>query len=335
MRGIISGYQFESPIDEAVTIAMMLASIQRPTLETAPLFGITANTPGTGKSQLAMGIASLATGNNPAVHGFRDNEQEASKMLMSGLIQGTPHIIIDNVKLGVALGGDALCAILSAPFYEDRVLGYSRTCKVPTRVLMAATGNNLKLTSDVTRRCLMIRLDSRCERPELRHFDKTFIQICKEQREPMLKALLTILSAYHAAESPKVSNVRLGTFEAFSGEICAPLVWLGMEDPAIGLAKADADEGVAGLGELLNIWQFEIFDNRVTTQELLKHAGVAEWFRAEFDDKGGATDRKVGRLLAKYAGRVIDGVRIVQAGVTRNYKIWQLENVNNDASLLV
>lgn len=314
LRMILAGFPFENPVDEAVALLMMLTAIQRATLETAPLFAVSANTPGTGKTQLVTGIASLMTGDALAVHGFRDNEQELSKMLMGAYLQGASTIIIDNVKLGVALGGDSLCAALSSPFYVDRELGYSRTRTVSTRVLMAATGNNLKLASDITRRSLMIRLDAKCERPELRNFDKNFVQICREQREPILRSILAILSAYHAAKRPKVGNMRLGTFERLCDDICVPLVWLGVTDPALGLAKADADEGIASLGELLMIWQHEIFDNRVTIQELLRYTRVSAWFDEEFADKQGVTNRKVGRLLSKYKGRVINGLRIIEAG---------------------
>lgn len=328
LRGLMSGFPFETEVDEAVVLAMMITAVQRPALETAPLFAISANTPGTGKTQLATGIASLATGDNVAVHGFKDNEQETAKMLMSALLQGSPNIVIDNVKLGVGLGGDALCAVLSSPAYIDRELGFSRTRTVSTRTLVVATGNNLKLASDITRRALMVKLDARCEQPEMRKFEKNFVQICRELRPAILKSILTILSAYHAAERQNVENVRLGTFEMFSDEVCRPLVWLGMPDPVLGQAKADVDEGVAGLGELLHIWRCEIGDSRVTTADLLKRASVAEWFRCEFEDKGGVTGRKVGRLLAKYAGRIIDGCRIVSDGSIHRAVVWRFENVS-------
>jgi hypothetical protein len=325
LRSILSGFPFESPVDEAVALAMMLTALQRHTLGTSPLFGILANCPGVGKTQLATGTASLAIGDTPAVHGFRDNEDEFSKMLMSALLQGSSNIIIDNVKLGVALGGDALCAMLTSRMYAGRELGYTRIRTVSSRVLMIATGNNLKIASDLTRRVLMIRLDAKCERPELRQFDQTFDQICREQREPILKSILTILSAYHEAGCPKVDHMRIGTFEQFSDEICAPLVWLGVVDPALGLVRADADEGVAGLGELLSIWRREKNYQKVSTSEIWQYGEIGEWFRTEFDDKGGPTIRKVSRLLAKYEGRVINGMRIVGAGMFHNVKMWSLE----------
>ncbi|MDD5277860.1 MAG: hypothetical protein PHR16_17525 [Methylovulum sp.] len=327
LRGLMSGFPFETEVDEAVALAMMITAVQRLALETAPLFAISANTPGTGKTQLATGIASLATGENVAVHGYRDNEQETAKMLMSALLQGSPNIVIDNVKLGVGLGGDALCAVLSSPVYVDRELGFSRTRTVSTRTLVAATGNNLKLASDITRRALMITLDARCEQPELRQFEASFVQTCRAQRPAIVKSILTILSAYHTANSPKVNNVRLGTFEMFSDEICRPLVWLGLPDPVLGQAKADADESVAGLGELLTTWQMEIFDNSVSAAELSKYPMVNEWFRNEFEDRGGPTVQKISRFLGKFAGRMVGNLRIIKAGAVNHVKIWRLENV--------
>ena len=210
LRGILSGFPFETAVNESVALSMMLTAVQRHTLETAPLFAVTATTPGTGKSQLATGIASIMTGSAPAVHGFRDNEQETAKMLMAALLQGSSNIIIDNVKLGVPFGGDSVCAVLSSPKYVDRELGHSRTRTVSTKALMSVTGNNLRLASDVTRRTVMIRMDAKCEQPELREFKESFTDICIKQREPILKSVLTILSAYHGAKRPKVGKQEVG-----------------------------------------------------------------------------------------------------------------------------
>jgi len=328
LRNLLSGFPFLTAVDESVAIAMMLTAIQRPTLETAPLFGISATAPGTGKTQLACGVASIASGDKPAVHGFKDNETETAKMLMSALLIASPHIIIDNVKLGVALGGDALCAILSSANYSDRELGFSRIRQVSTASLFIATGNNLKLDSDITRRSLIINLDARCEQPELRKFDKNFLQTCSEQRQAILSSLLTILEAYHAAGSPKINNIRLGTFEQWCDELAAPLVWLGLVDPALGQAKATADDGVAGLGELLHLWKAEIKFSSRTARELMNSAVTGQWFRSEFDDRGGVTERKIGRILSKFSGRIVDGMRIIKTGTLHRAVVWQLECVS-------
>jgi putative DNA primase/helicase len=115
---------------------------------------------------------------------------------------------------------------------------------------MSASGNNLKLASDLTRRTLMINLAARCESPELRRFDKTFVAICNEDRLHIVKSILTILKAWHVAGKPEVGHTRLGTFEQWSDEIGAPIMWLGMPDPALGQARAIADEGISAWGRI-------------------------------------------------------------------------------------
>ena len=327
LKSVLNGFPFEYDVDLAVALALMVTAVQRATLEKAPMFGISACTPGSGKTQLATGCASLSNGVEASVHGFRDDEAELSKMLMAVLMKGDPHLILDNVKLGVALGGDALCAVLSSAVYAGRELGFSRIREVSTRILMIATGNNLKLDSDSTRRTLKINLDAKQERPELRSFDKTFVQICIDDREVILSAVLTILSAYHEAGSPKDGNVRLGSFERWSDQVCAPLVWLGVIDPVKGLALAESDAGVSSLGELLLIWRDNLGNCPVTTSEAMANPAVAAFFKAEFDDRNGATTRKVGNHITKYAGRIIDGCRLIKWGTRQRAVVWQFEAV--------
>jgi hypothetical protein len=80
-------------------------------------------------------------------------------------------------------------------------------------------------------------------------------------------------------------------------------------------------------GELLQIWRYEVGVQVLTTAELLGRAGVADWFRVEFEDKQGVTARKAGRLLSKYAGRIVDGLRVVNAGSLHRGVMWQLEEM--------
>ena len=50
------------------------------------------------------------------------------------------------------------------------MLGLSRQVDVPTSALFTATGNNLILEGDLTRRSMRCELDAKVERPELREF---------------------------------------------------------------------------------------------------------------------------------------------------------------------
>ena len=58
-----------------------------------------------------------------------------------------------------------------------RILGLSKAPELPTNAFVTATGNNLVLVGDMTRRAMMCRLDPQHERPELRRFATDPIEI--------------------------------------------------------------------------------------------------------------------------------------------------------------
>ncbi len=49
--------------------------------------------------------------------------------------------------------------------WVDRQLGDNRVLRLRNRTLWMATGNNVKLSNEMARRSLAIRLDSRVDRP--------------------------------------------------------------------------------------------------------------------------------------------------------------------------
>ena len=65
---------------------------------------------------------------------------------------------------------------------RTRILGKSETPEMLSNAFVSATGNNLVLVGDMTRRALLCRLDPQFERPELRKFDRDVIDIVKEDR---------------------------------------------------------------------------------------------------------------------------------------------------------
>jgi hypothetical protein len=327
LKGVIVTFPFESVVDEAVALAMMLTAVQRRLLECVPMFAISANTPGSGKTMLQRGISSLMTGTAPSVCGYRSDEKEFTKMLFSLLLGGASAVAIDNVGLGVPFGGDDLCSMLSSLRYQDRELSFSRIREVSTRALFSVSGNNLRVSQDMTRRCLMIRLDPKCEKPEERVFDEDFVTLCLRDRKKILQAVLTILRGYHEAGCPNVGQVRLGTFEEWSDAVCAPLMWLGVVDPALGLAKSTADTGISDVSEILGIWFGEIGPFGVTVKELFAgYSTTAGWFRELFaDGPQGTLVRKVGNFLSKYEGRVVGGKRLVRSGLRGGVAVWRVE----------
>src|SRR5277367_6444262 len=100
-----------------------------------------------------------------------------------------------------------------------------------------ATGNNLTLAGDLTRRAVVCRLDPGCERPELREFGCNPPDMVREDRPAYVAAALTILRAYFVTED-RVTIKPLGSYEAWSRRVREALVWLGCANPCDTMASA-------------------------------------------------------------------------------------------------
>jgi hypothetical protein len=111
-----------------------------------------------------------------------------------------------------------------------RLLGYSRHVDVPINSAFFATGNNLEIGNDLTRRTLLCQLDAGMERPELRSFKSNVLEAARTDRGRLVAAVLTILRAWHLARTT-IGVEPLGSFEDWSSRIRSPILWLGREDP--------------------------------------------------------------------------------------------------------
>ena len=79
------------------------------------------------------------------------------------LMQMPQAIVLDN--LSGTLDSAAVSSALTATFHTDRVLGTSRSIRVPVKNLWLATGNNVQLSAELSRRSIPIRLDAKVDRP--------------------------------------------------------------------------------------------------------------------------------------------------------------------------
>lgn len=125
------------------------------------------------------------------------NDEETNKRLDAMLLARQPVLVLDNID--APLGGDRLCSILSELDVSLRLLGVSEVASIPVTRTVLATGNNMRLKGDVTRRAFVARLDAGTERPELHRFDSHPVEDAMAQRWDYVRAALTIILAYHPA----------------------------------------------------------------------------------------------------------------------------------------
>ncbi|WP_267428234.1 PriCT-2 domain-containing protein [Methylobacterium sp. GC_Met_2] len=325
---LLVGFPFVGPVDRAVALSGILTALVRGVLPTAPLHAIRAHSPGTGKSFLVDLAAVIATGRRCPVIAAGKTEEETEKRLGALLRDAVPVVSIDNVN--GELGGDMLCQLTERPLVRVRILGKSEAPELECRSTTFATGNNLVLTGDMTRRAVICSLDAEMDRPELRDFSFNPIDRVMADRGAYVAAALTVIRAYQVAGSPAVCG-SLGSYEDWSAMVRSPLVWLGHADPVVSMETArEEDPELSAIRELFEHWREHLsLSSGYTTNAITKAAcekgpgssfdyNTQEFRAPEFRDlllrqagDGGAVNsRRLGKWLSRIKGRVVGGHRI-------------------------
>ncbi len=151
---MLSDFPMQDDADRSAWVSMVLSMIGRSCIDGyVPLFAITANIRGAGKSLLVDAATLIAYGRRAARQSFTRDDDEMRKVITSVALAATPSVLFDNVD--IQLGGAALDAAITSSTWSDRVLGRSRmTGDLPMRTIWSATGNNMAFGSDVGRRIL-------------------------------------------------------------------------------------------------------------------------------------------------------------------------------------
>lgn len=233
LESLVQDFPFASPAGKSAWCAGVLTSCCRYAFDgPSPLFLCDANTRGTGKGLLAKAAVLIGTGRDLPGGTMGRSDDEQRKKITSIVMSGEPIVLIDNIER--PLGGENLDSALTATTWSDRELGTNRIVTLPMMSVWWATGNNVELVGDMSRRIAHIRLQSPLENPEDRtdfHEEKLLAHVL-DRRAEYLRAALTILRAYHVAGRPRVAIKPWGSFEGWSELVRASLVWCGAPDPA-------------------------------------------------------------------------------------------------------
>ncbi|KKM57834.1 hypothetical protein LCGC14_1550280, partial [marine sediment metagenome] len=308
-------FPFDGEPHRSVALAAVMTALVRRMFSSAPLFAIDAPTAGSGKSLLSEIVCIIATGHKPAMMSQGKSDEENEKRLSSVLMAGDPVIVIDNCDRPIE--GDFLCTMLTQEKVRPRVLGQSEVRNVPTGSLVIATGNNLELAGDVTRRTLFCRIDTGAERPDQIEYSFDAVAETTEMRPRLVVAALTIIRSYIAAGRPTPLR-KIGSFEQW-GLIREALVWLDQPDPALTreLVMAD-DPHKAVLVDFLRLWRDVFADNKLTLSEVAHMAQEEgrEGAQAIINELIANTNgrvfntRSAGKFLRKHVGRIAGGLML-------------------------
>jgi hypothetical protein len=193
-----------------------------------PLALIDAPQPGTGKSLLAELVCVVATGRNAAMMTAPSDEDEWRKKITTQLRSGSAIVIIDNVDR--ELSSIQLCSALTAYEWRDRALGTNTEVCLPQRCVWMATGNNLRIGTELARRSYWIRLNAKSSRPwasrEFKH--PRLLEWATRRRGQLVHAVLTMGRAWFAAGKPLHNGPSLGGFEEWSAVVGGILGFVGV-----------------------------------------------------------------------------------------------------------
>jgi putative DNA primase/helicase len=218
LNNLFDEFPFKGTASKAHTFAMVLLAFVRELISgPTPLHLIGAPTAGTGKTLLAQAGLYPACGRIPASP-FGKDATEQRKLITTLVVSGCPAVLLDNLE-GLVSSAD-LCAALTSDIWNDRLLGTNTPVNLPNRAAWVATSNNARLSRDIARRSVSIRLDAETEKPAERVITRNepLLDYTRGNRGPLIASCLTIVQAWIIA-GKKAGTSKLGSFESWSGII--------------------------------------------------------------------------------------------------------------------
>ena len=335
---LLGDFPFTGEAERAHALALLLVGFVRAMIEGAtPLHVVEKPAQGTGATLMIDAISVIATGHRASVMVEGSDDEEWRKRLTAKLRQIPSLVLIDNLRR--PLDSAALAAALTAPFWEDRVLGVSEITRLPIRCIWVATGNNPEFSGEMARRLVRIRLDARVDQPWRRSgFRHPNLMVwVHANRAQLVAACLTLCRAWIAADMPR-GDKSVGSFEAWAAVMGGILDAIGVPGFLCNIDEMlDASDGEGAVWRVfVGQWWDRFGTAEVGTGDLYELALSCEP-PLPLGTGGDRSQRtRLGKALARMRDRVFDiaglKARIGAIGVSHQARRWQLPwkgNVGN------
>ncbi len=327
-------FPFVDASEVAVPMAAILTLLGRPAIDgPVPAFVFDASTRGSGKTLLAHVVSLIATGREAEPSTYpegREAKEELEKVLGAVAMNGQQIVLFDNLSDGSKFGCGPLDRVLTATSTSFRVLGQSTQKTLMWGSVVMATGNNVVIAKDTSRRTLLARLEPREERPEIREGFALadLLGYVRANRSAIVRDALTILRGY--ATSNINAGIRIGSYEKWSAVVGGAVRWVSGINVLHFFpvqASQDEDPEEAAFRTLLRALP-ERFPNGVTAREL---AALFEDFdRSDLRDAietiAGPTPtaKRIGNALRVFRGRNASGRRLAMR-MREGINVWRVE----------
>ena len=242
---------------EAHALAMLLLPFAREMISgSTPIHLISKPSPGTGASLLVDVHATVSTGMRALAKSETRDEDEFRKSLTATLMSGASYYYLDNLHR--KLNSPAFASVLTTGRYHDRLLGKTQMLDLDVALQFIIAGNNPRMSSELVRRSVLIRLDAQTHDLTKRQFRYSDLQRwAAENRAELIWAALTIIQNWIAMGREAAPNKpKLASFESWAETIGGILYWAGvdgfLENQDDLKELVDAED--AGLHDFIQLW---------------------------------------------------------------------------------
>ena len=229
IENLLVDFPFKDDASHAHAIAYALLPFVRQMINgPTPMHLVESPTPGTGKGKLVNACAYIALGRDVENMTEVEDDAEWRKALTTFFMSGQTHLCIDNINHGLDSG--VLAVALTQPTWKDRMLGSNAGVNVKIASVFAATGNNVPISEEIARRCVLVRLDANMERPWERQdwVHKDLMGWVRSNRDDLVTACCTIVRAWLDAGQPHYTKRTKGSYEAWSNVMGGILETVGI-----------------------------------------------------------------------------------------------------------
>ena len=285
-RGILKDFPFTDDASEpkglslSVALAMLLTSVCRRTLRTAPMFAIDAFEAQSGKTLLGHVAGAMATGREIAVRPWATDEYQRKNDLAMALEAGDPVLLFDNLGPEAPLTGDCFNLAITSSLMETRRLGSNSGADklvAQTNALLIGTGNHMVIGGDMAEgRVLLTRIipDRELWQRSGTFLYRDLLGHVLKNRPQLVAALLTILRGYAvAADKREPTKFR---HREWGDLVAGAVAWLGLPDPVLAETRAKTTDPHREVQEdVVRAWAKAFGDRWVEVHKLIGNTIIA------------------------------------------------------------
>ena len=245
------------------------------------------------------------------------------------------------MSVGISSNG-SLAAVLTARYWQDRKLGSSTMLRLKSEAIWIFTGNNLQADPDLSRRLVVIELDTELENPETRtdfkHAD--LIGWIKANRTLLIKSCLTLIKNW-IQQGRHLGPVQLGSYESWAGVMSGILEAAGIKGFMDNRQFLDThiNQELEDWSSFINLWVEKFQQQPVGVSDLFPLASSVQ--NPTNGDRpldqllgyGSVHQLKIKlvQLLVNRRNQIISGYQLTEVGAIKRAKQWQLVRVTDDS----